>query len=763
MQSVEIYIKVNDEYKRIDLFKDETISVNSSIQNINDLSKVFTDFSQSFTIPASPNNNTIFNYWNNGSVNDGFDHRIRYDARIEINTIPFRIGKIQIEKANEKNNEVESFTITFYGNTRQIKDLFKEEELSVLDYSSLNHTYNYANVVGRVDGSILSDVRYPIVGATKRYEYLTGTANDITIGGTLNRSVVFSDLFPAIPVSKIFDFISNRYGINFTGFFLNSTYFTDLYLYCKNSESTITYTPPVLINWTSVSGTFPELNLTNDTYFVKWTLANNTTIVNYQRTEIVVAPTNPTIQYKVTVRIYDNPSYANGAIYTTFDNLIGTQVLLLVDWHNGDIYNVDGKFTFEVQSTTPMTFSSEIRNRKVKYGSGGTIENRIGYATSQSTSQVINIQSYIPKIKVIDFFTGIIKLFNLTIIPTNENTFELQPLDFFYAFGKYSDITEYVIIDNIDIERPKLFKKITFSHEKSDNILNNAFRNLFNRDYGDLDYQDLQSNESSSYEIKSPFEDILYEKTTGYDFVTATLIDKDQNPYKPKPILMYMNDGVVLPTPIKFFDGTNYNNVNTYRKFSNEMYLLGTNASLNFGEEQSVNFPGLLSSNSLYLLWYKNYIEQLYNLRTRIVKLKSKIPQTMLADIKMNDKIIYKDKKYTINSFTSDLTTGEVSFELITDFRAVWGQSGSTFARQENYNLSANAQTIEVSILKGNSEGFTLTYNGSTTGIQLDDANLKINVLSNTTGDIKLTQGEVNYFNNGAITSTRYINILQEA
>ena len=190
MQSVEIYIKVNDEYKRIDLFKDETITLNSSIQNINNLSKVFTDFSQSFTIPASKENQIIFNYWNENAVNDGFDHRIRYDALIEIDTIPFRRGKIQIEKANEKNNQLESFTITFYGNTRQIKDLFKEEELSILDYSSLNHTYNYANIVGRIDGSILSDVRYPIIGANRRYEYLTGTTNDITIGGTLNQSVV---------------------------------------------------------------------------------------------------------------------------------------------------------------------------------------------------------------------------------------------------------------------------------------------------------------------------------------------------------------------------------------------------------------------------------------------------------------------------------------------------------------------------------------------------------------------------------------------
>ena len=42
---------------RIELFKDEKISVTSSIQNANDLGKLFTDYSQSFTIPASTINN----------------------------------------------------------------------------------------------------------------------------------------------------------------------------------------------------------------------------------------------------------------------------------------------------------------------------------------------------------------------------------------------------------------------------------------------------------------------------------------------------------------------------------------------------------------------------------------------------------------------------------------------------------------------------------------------------------------------------------
>ena len=48
MQKVQIYIGG----ERLELFKDETISITQSIQNIKDISRIFTEFSQSFTIPA---------------------------------------------------------------------------------------------------------------------------------------------------------------------------------------------------------------------------------------------------------------------------------------------------------------------------------------------------------------------------------------------------------------------------------------------------------------------------------------------------------------------------------------------------------------------------------------------------------------------------------------------------------------------------------------------------------------------------------------
>ena len=61
MIKVAIYIQNADTlvYDRVDLFDDEKISVTSSIQNVNDISKTFTDYSQTFSLPASKVNNKI--------------------------------------------------------------------------------------------------------------------------------------------------------------------------------------------------------------------------------------------------------------------------------------------------------------------------------------------------------------------------------------------------------------------------------------------------------------------------------------------------------------------------------------------------------------------------------------------------------------------------------------------------------------------------------------------------------------------------------
>ena len=64
MREVQIYI--NDQ--RIDLFSDEGIQITSRINDVRDISKVFTDFTQDFSIPASATNNKLFKHFYNVDI-----------------------------------------------------------------------------------------------------------------------------------------------------------------------------------------------------------------------------------------------------------------------------------------------------------------------------------------------------------------------------------------------------------------------------------------------------------------------------------------------------------------------------------------------------------------------------------------------------------------------------------------------------------------------------------------------------------------------
>ena len=49
MQEIQLYIQG----EQVELFKDESVSITQSIQNVKDIAKVFTEFTKSFTVPAS--------------------------------------------------------------------------------------------------------------------------------------------------------------------------------------------------------------------------------------------------------------------------------------------------------------------------------------------------------------------------------------------------------------------------------------------------------------------------------------------------------------------------------------------------------------------------------------------------------------------------------------------------------------------------------------------------------------------------------------
>ena len=790
MNVVSLYIYTDTISKRLELFNDEKISVTSAVSNFNDLGKIYTDFSQSFTIPASKRNNKILSHWYESSIDNGYDHRKRYDAYIEVNSVLFKKGNIQLEKANKKNGFIESYTVTFYGNLTQLKDKFKDDKLNTLDFSSLNHTYNSTNVINRINPTGTSYlVSYPLIGSRRKFYYKSGASHeDIT---QTAGAIQWNELFPAVPLWKVFEFIQTKYNVTFTGSFFSLDQWNNLYLYLKNGE-VITYTTEqLMVDFSTIlAGPFSELNLTTNVLTTNWNFAPTTSPSFSARitSDIFVTPNSGFGAVNYTVYIFKND-----LLYRTYQ-CVGSSQCQLDDFGYADVQGANYTYTVKISSNSNFNFTTELHYRRSfinhfpsRTSSVVTVRASSG---SQTTSGRINLNDYVPDITVNDFITGIIKAFNLMIIPKDVNTFEFLPLEMYYNAGKILDITKYVYAGEMEIERPKLFKAINFQYEKSNNILNNAYRGLYNREYGDLIYTNTNSNESANYDIKLPFENVLFEKAVGYNFETATLIDKDLKPYTPKPMLIYNNGelrtDLTGSNRIHVTTETGTSHIDNYIRFSNEYNSVPTDLtytylmSMNFGNEQSPWY-NVLAPKGLYFRHYKNYIDNLYNIKTRVIKCKALFPTSLLNSsvtngsnrslgIALNDRLIIRNKRYIINNMTTDLTTGEANLELITDYRGLNAASsvGYRFASYDNVQVDNTAQVLEEVIYLNDYDSFSLkgaenflVY--TPTLDNLNDISLTVTIPANASGLDRVDRIGIEYYIGGILQTTQYISFTQTA
>ena len=697
MRTVQVYI----EGQLLDLFKDEQISVTSIQQNVQDISKVFSDFSQSFTVPATPNNNSIFEYFYENDIQSTIDHNVRREALIEIDLTTFRRGKISLEKAEIKNNRAHSYTITFYGEVTSLKDKFNDEKLVDLSYlQSYGHAYNGTEIQNRItDGSTNYTLRYPLI--TQRVvTYGDGGSNDISATGS--SSIAFGELFPAIKVSGIFAAIKIRYGVDFQGAFLSDKRFQNCFLYCKNKNdfSFLTTTQDInlstggeLVNQSTFSfnNYFDTTNNTLSYQYYDWfTIFPNVSPgpVNVQHiVNIEVTSANPVAQYYIDV-------YINNVLSQTLD---GTSTNTFIVANDQNVQGLNKTIYFRARSTATQDLNFRVTYQQLgtafSSGNQNQVQN-IFYSDSATLSLTATIDpiAYLPDMKVADFFTGVLKEFNLTCYGISKDVYQVEPLDDWYLKGAIVDITQYADIESIKVDRIKLFKNIVFKYAESKNVLNEAFKELNLREFGNAQIQ--YDYDGGEYKIEQPFENMMFNLFTGTSLQVGYTVDKDLNKYIPKPMLLYMNEQTAAT--FRFNDGGGAANLSQYMPFGQDMTLNAENFNLNFNAEIST-FTLQTEPNTLFAVYYFGYLSNLFNLKNRKTTVKTNLPISLLTSLRLNDRVIIRDKRYIIESMKSNLSSGQVDFVLINDFRPVLADDGSTPERP--IVIDSSAQCIQVPIL----------------------------------------------------------------
>lgn len=733
-------------FERVEFFDFESIELNSSFQDVRDISKVFTDYSKTFSVPASPTNNKIFRHYYNSNIDNGFDARIKQKAEIYLNGVLFKVGYVRLTKATFKGSRPHSYRVTFFGALTKIQNVIGVSELSELSsLDKYNHTYNIDNVnngfrtglelssTGMITGAG-KDIVYPSISASEKWFYDSSgstapvefnqgySANIYDSSNDGSYGINWLNLKPAIKVKHIISAIEDKYSsIDFSDDFFGTAEFDDLYMLLHSNKGALA---PKSSTNVDTSVTYRIGSSDTDSDFSLSSGTERRPMLTYW--EDVFPSKVRVFQYHVVVDVTNVAKSGGGTnpIYT-LEILDGNTVIDRYVGLNGDSQRTSvlcsenvrewDNISVRISSTENelATFDLEIELKRVRFkvtnagtdeyicdvqnfiNAGGTPVTESGYyfprvAGTQSLVQNIEITKNMPKMKIMDFLTGIFKAFNLTSVVGSNGQIQVKPLIDFYSTGNTIDITNMVDNSEMEVNRMELFKNISFdfSEPKTFGIINN--NELSQTDYGNLEYESVANGTDASlifdgkdYKVKLPFEKMYYERlfdendrTIRTSFGNGWLVDKDQNEVMTKPILFF---NVVQPVDSSEFRIGFLGKplITQYNRASNSNASEYWNGFDWFVEEgtKSINFNGefdefsfTLVDKGLFRKYYSDYISSVFDRKTRIFKLKMKASISFLLKYKINDTLLMNGEKFLINNIRTNLNTGVTDLELILKF-----------------------------------------------------------------------------------------------
>ncbi len=793
MRQLVLYIKDNDgNYQQAEMFSDETITITSKLQDVRDISKVFTEFSQPFTIPATKENNKILQHWYNPHVDvsydpttlellTGFDNRIKRDALVEIDYSPFKTGKIDLQSVDLRDGKPFSYTIVFYGNTVSLGDMMGDDQLKTLLYldNNYNHQYNSTNIrTGIRNGLFSQSIIYPLISHTKRFYY--DSANSVAqFSGNLyhdisntsdNQGVSWLDLKPAIKCLNIIEAIESKYNIAFTRDFFNTTAFSNLYLWLSRNKGKIGAEDDVLKtkiigDWSYISGGSNPFDVTGSLWTFSVVKNTNSFTGDLQITTSDLEP--------YTLKAID---IENGITLVEEDNLIGNQAIDVQFLNTGS-----HQIRFILESTAPISFNAALVVEEIVFGTGTTTATY--NANGISATEEIIITENMPDMKNIDFLTGLFKTFNLTayyiddINDTDFGKIYVDTLDNYYekaaqnpSGGSY-DISSMIDVSSTNINAPTNYSGIDFNYQEPSTLLSINHMEQLNDIFGNEKVRVANIDRSEIYKVELPFEHMKFERLfdnnktssspyhTGTDdtyltdilwgysaegefngsftpkaqgAATNTLSNKlkdtnqefnnkikvgdivrnltdntsasvlavdssdtlsisnnimasgesymilgeyNQGNYEPvltKPLIFYgiQETGIAANKSINWISSGSSALVQYFRPSNtNEDGTSSTAPSytLNFDNEVDewnlTDYGG--ETNSLFSRFYKDYINDLFDVRKRIYKVKAHLSMEVIINLRLNDRLIINKQVFIINSIKTNLKTELSELELL--------------------------------------------------------------------------------------------------
>lgn len=713
----------------LDMFGDEGISIKQIIKDLKDPKKLFTDYSRSFTVPASKKNNRIFKHYYNIDITNGLDSRELVPARILMNNVTYKLGNIRVDSVKMNKGVAMSYKITFIGKLSELSRQIGQDRLSDIDFSDLNLAS--FNAQTEVTNLTKRPLMFPLNSKNERllFDTSTGSFQDANGNGIENsRNIGYKageppaddyglkreNLAGALAVGTIIDRIESKYGFNFTGV-LNEDYVRELYLWLFQTENKREDAQlegsATLLQWTSgVPADFESIELTptsftyNDIQPVtdRWyELGHFLTEVRFKGDWVGDA----------TVSILENGQ----VIRTVETSGQYTGWITLRDRNDGSVYtfkstsgsslSVDLRVEFKYSEFREDPIIPDTENYQLIYNLAATGEVNVGSGGS------FIISENMPKMTVMQFLGDLFKMFNVVAEIDDTLTVSTKHYDHFMSEGSVKEVTEYVDVSEYEIERPNIYSAMQMDWAEPKTALELGYLAVNGKQYGELAFELFGDNDvrlsGDVYNLKienqripaEPLYNLATSSRTNVVYTQFSDLKGAEQNIKPGFTYIVLKNGgdsisyfdniVVQSSTLACLPSNTYNRNWAIPNDVNDIF------GLYYGEEISEHGDSK-EGLGIFNNFYRGITAMMFDEDKRRVKFKSYLPDKILINLSLADTLKISNHYYNINSIETNYLTGVSVLELTLVGRSRLRQFDKNFTVTNNISTDLHITYVDV-------------------------------------------------------------------
>jgi len=550
----EIYVSVlGEEFIKLDLHKDESVVMKYTTKDLQDISKVFAPYGQSFTFPATEKNIKALGYFGYTQV-DKLNSENKYFCKAYTKGNLSYKGFLTVTSLKYKKNKPTDFTASFTTTMTNLKDRIGADDLTSL--AVLNVTWNDATVYDMLSSvknevvdsvnvkyftPLVSNIRVLSADSTFPADLLDNVAYRPSVSPSSFGVVTANELRLAISFKSIIDIIRKKYNLDIVIPIESESKYKDAYIYGNNEKSYSNEFKKIIIK-----------NNIGDRYFYDdrnesltpspkryISVTSNITDSSFKITKNDSADSHYAKDIYFTIR-FDNISsaIASGApvnvdfkivkkgtgqtLTTKTSSISGTSLSVEFALNNVELSAIDTEFYVYAKFSQPTTWTNcyfQFRNRFYIRLFGSTMI-RATYAWKSDVNDnvldmgtnTINLFNSLPKTKIVDFISSFFKSFNIGIFdssPDNERLFWLTPNDINTEDEVYSKIernyTPYVDTKEVNKSTSSDYNYYNFQHAKSKYKSNVDYLSAFGLEYGQTVYPLVKPTSPKEYKVQTGF------------------------------------------------------------------------------------------------------------------------------------------------------------------------------------------------------------------------------------------------------------------